>query len=282
MTKVKSENDGLFVAEEEEEEEVHSETGSPEVFEDAGDRENQDEEQEDEQEEDPVVSSIPLVLNGLSSRNRQSLHILQYLGRPKSRPFGNESLTASVKKESNCIEVKVPLDTLKFYDRARSEEWGGDVEEHGLQGVLNKTDGGLYAAKIIKEGNQRKIILIPVDSTAQLRPSFKYMDEVDAASLVQRKAEAASDTKPTGVQVLQTSAKANANVNADGVAHNALGEALKHIKKFDEEEWSPLNWRLTDDSATENLHKELIEQAEAKELTTKTTMFEYIDKLTAD
>lgn len=288
MSGVKPEKNALFVADEEE---TNSDTASPANFHEAyehqpsvtyEDEDSDEEDENDNEDHDPIIKSIPLILNNLPNRNRQSLHVMQYLNRPKARPFSHDVLNASVKKESNYIEVKVPLNTDKFYDHSKQQEWGTKVEDHGLQGVLNKSEGGLYVAKVVKHQGDTKIVLLPVDSTTQLRPSFKYLDDLDTAASAQRRSEAASDSKPTSVQILQTSAKANPNVNSEGVAHNALGEALKHIRKFDEEEWSSLNWRSTDDSSTQELKKLLLEDIDHQVLSTNTTMDQYIDELTKE
>lgn len=227
--------------------------------------------------EDPVIELIPLVLNLLPDSSRQSLHVLQFNNRSKKRPFTVDSLATSVKTESNYIEVRVPLDTDKFYDELKQEEWGTKVVDHGLQGVLNPSDGGLYAAKIISDGISRKIVLLPVDSTTQLRPSFKYIDDLEHQRLGTRREPV--DTKPTSVQILQTSAKTN-NFNADGLASHLLGESLKHIRKFEAENWQKVNWRDTYDSATQELRETLVVPANEAPLQTSTTMDDYVTALT--
>lgn len=230
-----------------------------------------------EEEEDPVIDSIPLIVNSISQPN-QSLHVLQYPGKPKSQ--NSEILKVSVKPQSNYVEMRIPLETKKFYDESKTEEWGSRVADHGLQGVLNKSDGGLYVARIVTDkDNSRKIHLIPVDSTAQLRPSFKYLDDLDAARLGNTRKQENSDTKPSNVHILQSSAKSSGGANGDGVTNNALGEALKHIKNFEDEDWQRINWRDVDDSRTKELREEL-NSADGIQLSTATTMDQYIQDLT--
>lgn len=265
-------NEALFV-EEDELMNVESESDSPVHFHEAFEEQPAD--------DDPIIDSIPLVLNGLPDRTSQSLHILQYSGRPKARNFSTEQLRASVKEESNYVEVKVPLDIQKFYDETRTEEWGTQVTEHSLQGVFNRTEGGLYAGQLIQEGENRKIVLLPVDSTTQLRPSFTYLDELEASKLAQRKADLVDTQKPGNVQILQTSAKSNAQANTgDGFANHALGESLKSVKKFTEEEWSSVQWVGSDNVTTKEYKEHLCHGADGIKLTTDTTMSEYIDALT--
>lgn len=273
MSKSPKTDEGLFV-EEDEQMNVDSDSDSPVQFHEAY-------EEQPRESGDPIVDSIPLILNNLLSMSKQSLHVLQYMGRPKSRPFTNESLKASVKEESNYLEVKVPLDTSKFYDETRVDEWGTEVSEHSLQGVFNRTEGGLYAGQLVQDGDNKKIVLIPVDSTTQLRPSFTYLDELEATRLAQRRADILETQTPSNVQILQTSAKSNALANAnDGFANHTLGESLKHVKKFTEEEWSALKWVRTDNEATQEYKGELVTGADGIVLSTETTMDEYLNSLT--
>lgn len=267
-------NEALFV-EEDDHINVDSDSDSPVQFHEAY--------EEQPSVDDPIVESIPLIMNGLPDRSRQSLHILQYTGRPKARDFSNEYPTVSVKEESNYLEVKVPLDTQKFYDESKTEEWGTEVTEHSLQGVLNKTKGGLYAGQLVKDDDddKRKFVLIPVDSTAQLRPSFNYLDELEASKLAQRRADNFETQKPSNIQILQTSAKSNSQANSgDGFANHTLGESLKHVKKFTEEEWSSFQWVGSENKKTQEYKEHLNHGADGIELATETDMSAYIDALT--
>ncbi|CAK7897579.1 DNA-directed RNA polymerase III subunit RPC5 [[Candida] anglica] len=258
-------------------------------------------EEENEDEDDPIIQSIPLVLNKLSDLSKHSLHILQYPGRPSRLPY--PSVKASIKPNSAYIELKVPLDTSKFYDESKSEDWGTTVREHGLQGVLNRTgednqppplipggpeppktepsNGGTYIAKL----HEGKLIITPVDRTVQLRPTFKYLDDLELAKQAQRRTEFAETNGTTNsgqkVQVLQTSmAKPSPQGNTgDTVGSHALGESLRCIKKFEDEDWTSLEFRDADDEEAVAL-KEALFKAPSDILTTKVTMEEYITKLT--
>mmetsp|Transcript_6896 Transcript_6896/g.8759 ORF Transcript_6896/g.8759 Transcript_6896/m.8759 type:complete len:276 (-) Transcript_6896:71-898(-) len=266
-------NNALFV-EEDDQMNIDSDSDSPVQFHEAYEEQPYD--------DDPIVESIPLIMNELPDRSKQSLHILQYMGRPKARNFSNEYPAVSVKEESNYLEVRVPLDTQKFYDESRTEEWGTEVREHSLQGVLNKTNGGLYTGQLLKDDDgNKKIVLIPVDSTAQLRPSFKYLDDLEASKLAQRRADVLENQKPSNIQILQTSAKSNAHANSgDGFANHTLGESLKHVKKFTEEEWSSLQWVGAESNKTQEYKDHLNHGADGIELATETNMTDYIDVLT--
>ena len=69
--------------------------------------------EEDVDEDDPIVESIPLYMNALPERTKQSLHVLQYPGRPKSRP-NTAACQTSIKPNSNYLQIKIPSDTSQF------------------------------------------------------------------------------------------------------------------------------------------------------------------------
>lgn len=230
-----------------------------------------------EQEEDPVVESIPLVMNSVCDRLKNSIHLLQYQGKPSNAPFPIQHLAAAVKQESNFVEISVPLDTNKFYDESKVEEWG-HVEHHKHTGVLNKTNGGIYAAQFVVREGQKKIILIPVDSSAQLRPTFKYMDDAENQKLQQRREfNEPAKTSQQNVHILQSSAKSGKPTSNDPLSNAALGESLRHVRRFDQEEWTKVQWDETNETSalleklntTENIH-----------LQTSTTMDNYLNELT--
>lgn len=251
-------NSQLFV---EEDDEVHSETEVHETM---------------DVEDDPIVDSIPLYINTVPNEATQSLHIIQYPGRPKARTLHEDVYRAAIKADSRYLEVKLPLDTSKFFNGGKVDDWGTDIDSQGLQGVLNDTGGGLYVGQIVGEGDDRKFVLVPVDSTTQLRPSFKYLDELDNLTQNQRRAEYAENNKANQIQILQTSAKSGSQItNSEGFG-NALGESLKHIKKFEEEEWSHLKWNGAHEDATREIKNGLLHGADDVELSTSTTMNQYI------
>lgn len=258
------EKTNLFVEEEEE----ASDSPAFDQYEDSRD-------QQVVEEDDPIILTIPILHGGLPNRQSQTIHVLQYAGRPKSRPFSTEQLNATVKPHSKVVELKVPMDTLKFYDEARAEELGTRVEALSLLGVLTNTDGGLYVGMVVeKEGNSR-IVLIPLDSTGQLRPLFKYIDDMDSARSAQIKQEAstADPVKPSAVLVLQTASKTG-QFNAEGAALSTIGSCLRHIKQFNEENWETLSWRNVEDSSTAAL-KVTLESPNVEPVVTSTLFDEF-------
>uniref|UniRef100_A0A0L0P500 DNA-directed RNA polymerase III subunit RPC5 n=1 Tax=Candidozyma auris TaxID=498019 RepID=A0A0L0P500_CANAR len=227
----------------------------------------------DEEEDDPVILTMPILHGSLPHRSSQSLHVLQYANRPKSRPFDQEPLKSSIKMGTKVLEVKVPMDTNKFYDEGRAEELGSRVTTSNLNGVLTGTDGGLYVGHIIERDGDLQMVLVPVDSTAQLKPLFKYIDDLESARTAHTRQEVNTlePAKQNAVHVLQTAAKASNQLLSEGHV-GGLGSCLKHVKKFDEEPWNRLSWRCTDDSSAQRLLEHL--KAPSREVIETSTTFD--------
>ncbi|EGV60694.1 hypothetical protein PSN45_001531 [Yamadazyma tenuis] len=224
---------------------------------------------------DPVVQSIPLFMNTAPAAG-QSLHLLQYTGKSKRSPAPLHHLRASIKPESNFLQVTLPLDTSKFYDDSKAEEWGVQVEEHDHTGVMNQTNGGIYAAKFVVEDGHRKVVLVPVVSSVQLRPSFKYLDEAENVKLQQKRDMAEPPRAgPQNVHILQSSSKTNKSIPSDPLANASLGESLRHVRRFDQEDWKPVRWT----EATPELSKQIINTSDSQFIT-DTKLAQYLDQLT--
>lgn len=233
---------------------------------------------EENDDDDPIIESIPLVMNQVPSPATQSLHLLQYPGRPKTRVLSNTPVSASIKPDSHYLDLKLPIDPTKFFNLRKVEDWGESIDKHSISGVLDPTEQGIYAAKVVNDGVERKVVLIPIDSTAQLRTSFKYIDDLDKETMQQRKLEAQQERhqERPSVQILQTAAK-HSTQNQDSHSHS-LGDSLKSMKKFDEEEWKHLTWK-TGDTMVESLKLQLSDGADGIHLHNDTSYDEFIDHL---
>lgn len=247
------------------------------------DQSDNEQSEDDDDDDDEIIESIPLYLNPLTSKNATSIHLLQYLSKSKSLSNNIVHLSAAVKPDSNFIQVKLPLNTEKFYDDSKTDEWGVKVSEHEHISVLNKTNGGLYAAKFVIDKEEKKAILIPIDSTAQLRPSFKYLDDIDNIKNSQRKdvIDTATTKSPQNVHVLQSNVKAVKTSTNDPFANTALGESLKHTQRFDQEKWTPIAW-MDDTQQTEEITeiRHNLNTIPENVLETSITMKEYLVNLT--
>lgn len=220
---------------------------------------------EPEEEDDPIIQLIPLIHGKLPARATQSLHVLQFAGRPHSRPFATEQLSALLKPESKVVELKVPMETAKFYDEARAAELGVRVEHTLLQGVLTDSNGGLYVGHVVEKDGQSQIVLFPLDSTAQMKALFQYIDDLETARTAQVRQDIAADAgKPSAVQVLQTALKLSAQIVLEGQIAGGFGLCLKHVKRFNEEDWVPLDWRSGDSTFRDAMDAALTEPIEAR------------------
>lgn len=201
-----------------------------------------------EEDDDPVTHSIPIFHGNVPSRKSQTLHTFQFPCRPHNCTLAGERVHVQIKPNSKVIELKVPMDTLRFYDLSRTKEWGARVDMVSLQGVLDPTNENLYAGAIVEQDGRQRIVLYPLDHTAQLRPLFKYIDDVEAARSVQLKNENAAATgvpKLNAVQVLQTASK-SAQGSSNGPLAHGEGLCLNHIRQFNDELWEAFSWHDTE------------------------------------
>lgn len=228
------------------------------------------------EEDDPIIHSVSIFHGNVSDRQSQSLHILQFPGRPNHRPFSGQNLEALVKPISKVLELKTPMDTLKFYDESRTQELGTRVDKVSMQGVLDSANENLYVACVETHEGQDRIILLPVDHTAQLRPLFKYIDDVDAARTAQIKSDNASSQKVSAVQVLQTASKSS--LDGNGPLAHGEGLCLKHIKQFNDELWEALSWHGCETDSTKEFTSKMKAPQETS-LEVKSLFLSFIDDM---
>ena len=120
-----------------------------------------------------------------------------------------------------------------------------------MQGVLDSTNG-LYAGAILEQDGRERVVLFPLDSTAQLRALFKYIDDVDTAHAAQLMENSATAQKASAVQVLQTASRMGLGASSGPLVHGE-GLCLKHVKQFNEELWEALLWQADGSDATREL-----------------------------
>ncbi|SMN19296.1 similar to Saccharomyces cerevisiae YKR025W RPC37 RNA polymerase III subunit C37 [Maudiozyma saulgeensis] len=228
-----SENDNkLFVAEEEEDIAVEGEAVQEVEIEDIRMiDEEEDEIDSDNDDDDPVVKEIPLNFGGKD----ENLHIFQYINKLRlvnHKPSEHPPISAArYKSKSSLWEIDVPLDSKAFFNEDKAKEnWNG-VEVQTLKGV-GVNNICQYAA--FMEDNQA--YLVPVRTTAQLKPFFKY---IDAVNLKRRQEESKLNATPASqrAQVVTMSVK---SVN-DSSQNRLTGSLLAH-KVADEETQVDLNW----------------------------------------
>ncbi|KAG7873693.1 hypothetical protein KL938_005103 [Ogataea parapolymorpha] len=170
---------------------------------------------------DPVIKEIPIRINGPP---------LLMVQQPTVNRYSTISQTR-LKPASGVLEMDIPTDTSRFYDESKASKWGG-TNYQTLKGVL--VDGNGYYVGRVSEG---ELHLSPVTKTCQLRPSFKYIDEMKARKQ-QREKEL---NKQLDDQVMSEDKKKAhvVQMTAKSTNENALrlGGALVSKKLEDEEDW---------------------------------------------
>lgn len=224
--------------------------------------------------DDPVIKEVPIILK--ATQPSQRILLLQYPGRPTSRPFTeqNRVIESREKLSTNVIEVDVPIDTSKFYDSSKEENWGV-VNKQTLRGVLTDSDG--YYVASVQNG---ELVLVPVDKCAQMRPAFNYIDKDVAEKMELTRLETrntngngSSSGASSGVQVVQMTVKST-NDTAP-----RLGGALLARKKADEEDFTHMNWNDLQDEYTKDVRTSALTVENKNELKSTTTNEEYINML---
>ncbi len=194
-------------------------------------------------DDDPVVDEIPIFLNTTLS---EDIYILEYPGRSSKRPYVDINncgiLDSRIKPKSGVVQVDIPIDIERFYDKKEGEAWG-NLDVQTQTGVINHYDGTHYVGVMNKDG----LHMAPVNGAALLRPSFGYIDkELHETREINRTVNAATAVKKD-VQAIHMTAKSS-NDTAP-----RLGGALRSQRRQDEEEFVGMDWY--DRDATESFEK---------------------------
>jgi DNA-directed RNA polymerase-3 subunit RPC5 len=218
--------------------------------------------------DDPVVSEIPIIFT--SKPSNLEFDVLQYPGRPPVRPYTENSciLQSRTKPSTNLLEVDVPIETQKFFDINKSDEWGG-VSKQTLSGVLCALEG-YYAARV----ENGEIIVCQLDRVAQLRPSLSYIDKEIAAKREMNRLDYSNNApQRETVQVVQMSVKGT-NDNTP-----RLGGALMARKKVEEEEFTVLQWNDLTKEETAKIREDAFTTDKKDVLKSTVTEDEYLEML---
>lgn len=93
----------------------------------------------DEDELDPIKASYDIYIKPTLSNGRK-LYVLQYPNRAASQPYtaekNSQPLELRAKPKSGLIEVDVPVDVFRNYDREKGIRWGDALKQ------TNATKGG--------------------------------------------------------------------------------------------------------------------------------------------
>ncbi|CAI1552610.1 hypothetical protein SEUBUCD646_0K02450 [Saccharomyces eubayanus] len=231
-------------------------------------RENEEEGENDDvedEEDDPVVEELPLYISG----NDESLHVFQYANRPRlvgRKPAEHPFISAARYKPKSCLwEIDIPLDDQSFYNKEKAEaDWNG-VNIQTLKGVGVENDGQ-YAAFV----KDMQVYLVPVERVAQLKPYFRYIDDVN----VTRKQEDAKRNPNPSSQRAQVVTMSVKSVN-DPSQNRLTGSLLAH-KVADEEANLELTWA---EDTFEQFKDSVVKETEGKILIASEKQEDYIDNL---
>lgn len=219
-----------------------------------------------EEDDDPVITEIPIILT--SKPSDLTLNAIQFPGRPPNRPYtdANRVLQSRLKPPTSLIEVDVPLDTQKFFDVHKSDEWGG-VQTQTLTGVLCSLEG-YYVARV----DAGELIMCPLDQVAQMRPSLNYIDKEVAAKKELNRLDHVQHHRET-VQVVQMSVKTTTD------AAPRLGGALLARRKVEESEYEVVRWCDSGDEEAIRVREEMFEVQKRDQLQSIVTEEDYLNLL---
>lgn len=191
--------------------------------------------------DDPVEWEVPVAMNpvpvpdGDQEGEEVSLALLQFPGRPATRPYNIATDTLPVgaryKAGSQAIEVEIPMNTGRFYDATRASAWN-EVQTQTLGGPFVETEG--YYIGIMDEGIMK---LMPLLKSTQMRLTFNHIDsQKDAEKSVLREEMRADNPTKSKEVLVQMSVKSALDQQP------RLGGCLAATKQFDEEVWQDMEW----------------------------------------
>ncbi|ODQ66350.1 hypothetical protein NADFUDRAFT_22565 [Nadsonia fulvescens var. elongata DSM 6958] len=221
----------------------------------------------EEEDDDPVVKEFPIFF---SNKLAENLNLFQYPVRPSERPYvdayGEGILDSRIKRDAGILEVDVPIDTTKFYDKTKAAKKWDSVNTQTLSGSISHPEGQMVG--VFKDD---ELHLTPVFSTVQLRPQFKY---VDKKSIEDREAVklAQKDARSKEVKAVQMSAKST------GEQAPKYSGALLSFKQADDEEFVHLDWYDRDSDESWNVADRLI-SSNKESLDSDTLPLEYISMI---
>lgn len=216
-------------------------------------------------EVDPIVEEFPINIAG----NEEDIHIFQYANKAKliGKKLAEHPVIAAAryKSKSTLWELDIPLDDNAFFNKHKAEDdWDG-VKIQTLRGV-GVPNKGQYASFVAND----QIYLVPVNTVAQFRPYFKYIDH----SIQQTKQDELKQNPSAASQKAQVVTMSVKSVN-DPSQNKLAGSLLAH-KIAAEEIPTDLTWTET---TFEQFKETIIQEAGEHILKPSETKEEYISKL---
>ncbi|VEU23270.1 DEKNAAC104394 [Brettanomyces naardenensis] len=248
-----------------------------------------------EDEDDPIIREIPIHLNPIDDESMK-LMLLQYTTRRKQGD--NEHKKSSIpdsfryKPKSQVIELELPFEKDKFFNEDKSKNWNG-LKGQLLRGVVNRKDSsGYFMGRIGKDG---EVHLSPITGgTTQLRPSFRYIDEVRLKK-IQREAEEAKQLARkmpgtlAGSELANEEArKKNATMHVVQMTAKSSNQAIPRLggallsKKGEDEEVAETYDVLARGNYDEEAIEGVLDDDGGEVLESKMRQGEYVDVLVGD
>ncbi|KAK9462424.1 Sin-like protein conserved region-domain-containing protein [Lipomyces oligophaga] len=197
-------------------------------------------------DDDPIVKEFPVYL---SSKLADQLHLFQYPVRSAARPYthasGEPILECRVKPQAGVVQVDVPIQQSRFYDREKADKWDM-VDRQTLSGVMTTSEGYMVGVFLKDE-----LHLTPLKGSVQLRPSFAYIDKDTQAERELARSVRLETTKSKEIRAVQMSIKAT-----DGSAPR-YSLALAAQKRAETEEFQTMRWNDKDTTDAWELAEQL-------------------------
>lgn len=215
---------------------------------------------DDEDDEDPIIQQIPIYLtNELGNK----VNIFQFTSRSSDHPLrerdGSAVTGARLKPKVGIVEVDIPIDTTRFYDREKENQWGS-VRAQTFGGPVRSPIGSNNTIGVFRDG---ELHLTKVSNIGQLRPQFKYFvkETSKAEPTVQREA-----------RTIQMTAKSSSDLAPK------FSGALTARRMADEEEYVSLYWYDRDSTEASTFSEKLLASNKEK-LISKTGSEEFKKEL---
>lgn len=193
----------------------------------------------DDSNDDEIVQEFPVFY---STKFLERLYLLQYPTRSAARPLvdslGTGILDSRIKPLSQAVEIDIPIDSSKFYDREKGESWGG-LDKQTFSGIAKQVQG--YMIGVFKDN---ELHLNPIYATAQLRPQFSQISQPSGTTNDISERSSVSLEKEKGKHQQRNKVPKAVQLTAKIVGENApsFSGALTARKKMEDESYVGMDW----------------------------------------
>jgi len=233
------------------------------------------------EEDDEIVQEIDIFL----SNPKNPHYLLQYPIRTIPFNENNFPVEARIKPNAQQLELDLTLNTrASTYDRQKADELArGLVEESSIgpgRRLIKKADTldkqTLSSSLLPKNGNYMfglikndGLHISPITSLLQLRPNFKYLDNIDKIEKLKSSKENEEEQEPVSRLVQMQVKKTEATTLQD--------EILIQQRMAEEEPWTELQIFMPETEESKNNNEISTEVKE--EITFKESTEDYLDQI---